>query len=228
MKRSSIIPQSAAIARIKENAGFELQKDAMNTTSKLVEHQQMERCCPMQGQTVLQGRFLGHIKATKQFGLNLTAFASALSTVGMVSIDRIHWLFQSVFQVPISTRTIRNMLDWLTAATKKAVAAIREQVTKLPRLHFDETGLRVEGSLHWLHCACNEKWSYFSVQKKWGKEATDNIGISIWQYTTAGQPMICLVWSPYCTGTRLHGRGTGTGLGKRHETSSTGDTPSMA
>jgi len=71
--------------------------------SKLVEHQQMECCCPMQNQAVLQGKFPEHIKATKQYGLNIAAFASALSTVGMVGIDRIHQLLQSVFQVPIST-----------------------------------------------------------------------------------------------------------------------------
>lgn len=145
--------------------------------SKLVEHQQMECCCPIQDQAVLQGKFPDHIKATKQYGLNITAFASALSTVGMVGIDRIHQLLQSVFQVPISTGTIRNMLDRLTEATKEAVAAIREQVQKLPYLHLDETGLRVAGSLHWLHCACNEKWSFFALHKKRGSEGMDEIGI---------------------------------------------------
>ncbi len=145
--------------------------------SKLVEHQQMECCCPMQNQAVLQGKFPEHIKATKQYGLNIAAFASALSTVGMVGIDRIHQLLQSVFQVPISTGTIRNMLDRLTDATKEAVAAIKEHVQKLPCLHLDETGLRVAGSLHWLHCACDEKWSFFALQKKRGAEAIDAIGI---------------------------------------------------
>lgn len=145
--------------------------------AKLVEHQQMECCCSMQGQRILLGQFPEHIKATKQYGLKLAAFASALSTVGMVSIDRIHQLLRSVFQVPISTGTIRKMLDRLTDATKDAVKAIKERVKKLDILHFDETGLRVNGSLHWLHCACDENWSYFSLQKKRGKEAIDKIGI---------------------------------------------------
>lgn len=161
--------------------------------AKLVEHQQMECCCPMQEQAVLQGRFPSHIRATKQYGLNITAFASALSTAGMVSIDRIHQLLQSVFQVPISAGTIRNMLDRLTSATKEAAAAVKERVMKLPRLHLDETGFRVDGSLHWLHCACDENWSYFSLQKKRGTEAMDKIGI-LPEYENL---MIHDCWAPY-------------------------------
>lgn len=161
--------------------------------SKLVEHQQMECCCPLQGQSVLQGKFPDHIKATKQYGLNITAFASALSTVGMVGIDRIHRLLQGVFRIPISTGTIRTMLNRLKDATDKAVTAIREQVKKLPLLHVDETGWRVAGSLHWLHCACDAEWSYFAVDKKRGSEAMDRIGI-LPEYTNLA---IHDCWAPY-------------------------------
>lgn len=69
------------------------------------------------------------------------------------------------------------MLDRLTDATKEAVAAIKEHVQKLPCLHLDEIGLRGAGSLHWLHCSCDEKWSFFALQKKRGAEAMDAVGI---------------------------------------------------
>ena len=123
----------------------------------------------------------------------ITAFASALSTVGMVGIDRIHRLLQGVFRIPISTGTIRTMLNRLKDATDKAVTAIREQVKKLPLLHVDETGWRVAGSLHWLHCACDAEWSYFAVDKKRGSEAMDRIGI-LPEYTNLA---IHDCWAPY-------------------------------
>ena len=58
--------------------------------TSIIEHQQMKCCCPKQGGMTILGEFPTHIRATKQYGSNLVAFASALSTVGMVSVDRIY------------------------------------------------------------------------------------------------------------------------------------------
>ena len=38
-------------------------------------------------------------------------------------------------------------------------------------VHFDETGLRVEGNTKWLHTACNEKYTYLFVHEKRGLTA---------------------------------------------------------
>ena len=144
---------------------------------KLYEHQQMKCVCPTMGGTELVGAFPAHIKGTKQYGVNITALASALSTVCMVSIDRIHRLLQGVFGAQISPGTIRTMLDRLTDATTDANAFIKEKVKQLPLAHVDETGWRVAGALHWMHCACDADWSFFAVDKKRGSEAMDRIGI---------------------------------------------------
>ncbi len=41
-------------------------------------------------------------------------------------------------------------------------------------VHLDETGMRVEGSLHWFHTACNEFYSYIFVHKRRGKAAIES------------------------------------------------------
>lgn len=51
----------------------------------------MSCCCPKRENKTIVGEFPKNITGTKQYGNNLKAFAVALSTVGMVSIDRIHW-----------------------------------------------------------------------------------------------------------------------------------------
>ncbi|MCM1992634.1 transposase [Oceanirhabdus seepicola] len=38
-------------------------------------------------------------------------------------------------------------------------------------IHFDETGLKVEGNNYWIHVASNEELTCYTAHKKRGKEA---------------------------------------------------------
>ena len=145
--------------------------------SRLVEHRQMVCCCPMRSHKEITGAFPDNITGTKQYGHNLKAFAVALSTVGMVSIDRIHQLLSSVFQVSVSTGAIQNWVKQLSVSVQDAVEKIREYVSKLKVIHCDETGLRVQSSLKWMHCVCNEKLSYFVLHDRRGHTAMKEMGI---------------------------------------------------
>lgn len=145
--------------------------------SRLVEHRQMVCCCLMNDNKEISGSFPDNITGTKQYGHNLKAFAAALSTVGMVSIDRIHQILSSVFQVSISTGSIQNWIKQLSVSTKDAVEKIREYVSNLQVIHCDETGLRVQNSLKWMHCICNEALSYFGLHDKRGHTAMKEMGI---------------------------------------------------
>lgn len=144
---------------------------------RLIEHRQMVCLCPMAGNKALMGAFPKNITGIKQYGNNLKAFAAALATVGMVSIDRIHELLTGVFDISVSTGSIQSWIRQLSSATKDAVQKIWEQVSHLRVLNCDETGLRVNGSLHWLHCLCDENWSYLALHKKRGSKAMDEMDI---------------------------------------------------
>lgn len=87
-----------------------------------------------------------------RYDSNLKGLAVAPSTVGMVSVDRIHKLLTSVFDITVSTGTVQNWIGQMADSVTDAVSYIRGKVFKLPVLNCDETGLRVAGSLHWLHC----------------------------------------------------------------------------
>lgn len=161
--------------------------------SRLIEHRQIVCCCQMANNVAITGEFPQNITGTKQYGNNLKAFAVALSTVGMVGIERIHDLLTGVFQISVSTGSIQNWIHQLAEKVSPAVGRIREQINSLSVLNCDETGLRVAGSLHWLHCLCNERWSYFALHKKRGKKAMDDIGI----LPGFGKTMVHDFWKPY-------------------------------
>src|SRR4029453_10344807 len=57
------------------------------------------------------------------------------------------------------------------------IDAVRSQLTAAPVAHFDETGVRVAGRLHWLHSACTDRLSLFTVHPKRGKQAMDQAGV---------------------------------------------------
>jgi transposase len=74
--------------------------------------------------------------------------------------------------------------SWIVSASKEmvdeiapALASIREQLVASPVLHSDETGLRVEGRLNWLHSAGTEGLTFYAVHPKRGWDAMHETGI---------------------------------------------------
>lgn len=149
----------------------------MIVETRLIEHRQMVCYCSKRENQILTGAFPNHVTGTKQYGYNLKAFATALSTVGMVSVDRIHQLLTGVFQISVSTGTIQNWIRQLADATAAATEEIRKKVSERLVLHCDETGLRVNGSLKWMHCVCDGDWSCFALHAKRGTKAMDEMAI---------------------------------------------------
>ena len=143
--------------------------------TKLIAHQSMGCTCPLSGEK-LQGEFPAGVTGTKQYGAGVFALVNTLLTVGYVSVDRTKQLL-SCLQIPISTGAIRNMLDRAAEAARMPVERIKETITGKDVVHFDETGIRAAGSLHWLHCACSGPWRFYTVQKKRGGEGMEAMGV---------------------------------------------------
>ena len=144
--------------------------------TKLIAHKALEcKACPLTGQAV-QGTFPANITGAKQYGAGVAGLAVSLLTIGYMSVDRVQKLLGSL-RIPISTGTIQGMLTKAAALVKTPVEHIRRKVTQLPVAHYDETGWRVAGKLHWLHCACNDHWRYYTVQEKRGQEGISDMDV---------------------------------------------------
>ena len=143
--------------------------------TNLIAHKVMGCTCPLSGEK-LQGVFPAGITGTKQYGAGVFALVNTLLTVGYVSVDRTKQIL-SCLRIPISTGAIQNMLNKASEAAQIPVDRIKDKVTDKEVVNFDETGLRVEGSLHWLHCACSGPWRFYTVQKKRGEEGMNMMGV---------------------------------------------------
>jgi len=58
-----------------------------------------------------------------------------------------------------------------------SVDAIKEQLIAADVAHFDESGLRVEGQLHWLHVASTDHLTHYDVHRKRGRDGMKAAGI---------------------------------------------------
>lgn len=100
--------------------------------------------CPLHG-GIKTGAFPADIKATVQYGKNLQAIVVAFNTIGAVSINRTHEILSSIFNIPLATGTIKNMVTRCADAMSGAYERIRQTLLTLDLIHCDETGTRVDG-----------------------------------------------------------------------------------
>jgi hypothetical protein len=57
------------------------------------------------------------------------------------------------------------------------VERVRERLTAAEVAHFDETGARVAGRLHWVHSASTKRLSWFTVHAKRGADAMSPVDL---------------------------------------------------
>ena len=130
------------------------------------------RECPLHG-GVKTGSFPENIKATVQYGKNLQAMVVAFNTVGAVSINRTHEILSSVFNIPLATGTIKNMVTRCAESLKDTYERIRLKMTMLGLVHCDETGSRVDGTTCWVHVASDQDYTYLTISQKRGQIGMD-------------------------------------------------------
>ena len=122
---------------------------------------------------VKTGSFPENIKATVQYGKNLQAMVVAFNTVGAVSINRTHEILSSVFNIPLATGTIKNMVTRCAESLKDTYERIRLKMIMLGLIHCDETGSRVDGKTCWVHVAADQDYTYLTINQKRGQIGMD-------------------------------------------------------
>jgi len=142
----------------------------------LIEHRAIQRECPLSnGQ--LNGEMPEGVNGTLQYGEGLTAFAATLYTRGMVSYNRIAELLDGAFDIPISVGILPIMIQKCVGKIMPALEMVKKELQSTDVINNDETGLRVDGRLHWAHVACNKLYTYITVSARRGKEGIDEAGI---------------------------------------------------
>ena len=121
--------------------------------------------------------FPADAKANVQYGATIKSLAVYLKHHGMISYDRVQELYHDLFGIELSQGSLVNFVTVCSKRLDPVVEEIKEGIIGSDVVHFDESGLRILGSLHWLHSASTEKLSYYSAHKRRGTAAMADIGI---------------------------------------------------
>ena len=143
---------------------------------KVIEHQVLEVACPLQQNEMLRGAFPDYVKAPIQYGDNIQALVTVLNTEGALSINRIHEIFGNVFQIPLSTGAISQIVKRGANAVSSVYKDIKAKMEQAELSHFDESGIRVDGKTKWVHVASNSEYTYLFLHEKRGSAAMDEKG----------------------------------------------------
>lgn len=117
------------------------------------------------------------VGAAVQYGTRITAIILYLYVGQFLSKDRTAKALEELFGIPVSGATVLNKAKSAAAGLEGFLSRAAEEIADAPVAHFDETGFRAAGRLHWVHSASTGKWSLITVHRKRGREAMNAAGV---------------------------------------------------
>lgn len=143
---------------------------------QVIEHQAEIKCCPScERQT--QAAFPAEVCAPVQYGQGVKGLMVYLMGSQLLPSERTCDLFSDLFKCTVSEGTLYNARAKCFEQLAPVETQIKASIRRAAVGHFDETGLRVNSKLWWLHVACTDGLSYYFVHPKRGRVAMDEMAI---------------------------------------------------
>ena len=139
------------------------------------EHRAERRQCGC-GQ-ITAGVFPEQARAAACYGPGVRGLASYLMLAHHLPVERAAQVLGDALGARVSVGMLAGLAAEGADGLGGFVERVREQLTGAEVAHFDETGARVAGRLHWVHSASTPLLSWFTVHAKRGMVAMDAAGV---------------------------------------------------
>ncbi len=164
--------ETEAVTGYEERQVFDIPSIHIEVTA----HQAEIKICP-KCSLKNKGEFPDHVTQPTQYGNGIKTWASYFSVQHFIPLARTSQIVEDLIGHRISEASVLNCCNELAEKIAPATEAIKTQLQQAAVVHFDESGLRVKGKLHWLHGASTDRLTHYTVHRKRGKVAMDEADI---------------------------------------------------
>jgi transposase len=143
---------------------------------EVTEHQTEIKVCSQCGHQV-KGDFPAEVTQPVQYGPRIKAQASYLNNYQLIPWARTCELLGDFYGHVPAEALVQEANAAVVDGIAPSLDATKQQLIASDVVHFDESGLRVEGQLNWLHVASTDYLTYYTVHPKRGQDGMKAMGI---------------------------------------------------
>jgi transposase len=160
------------VAAVRARQVYDIPPIALTVT----EHQAQVKTCP-HCQAENQAQFPPFVTNVVQYGARLKSMMVYLMEGQLLPSARTCEILSDLVGANISEGTLFNTRSQCFEQLAATEQAIQTEIVASDVVHCDETGMRVNGKLWWLHVASTDGLTYYYVHNKRGREAIDEMEI---------------------------------------------------
>lgn len=142
---------------------------------QVIEHRLLRARCTCGA--VHEGLWPEGINAPTQYGANVKALAVHLNQYHLLPLKRSSEVLQDIFGLSVSQASLLAFTAEAAHRLKPTVAAIAQAVQRASVVHADETGIRVQDKLQWLHCAVTPTLTWLGHHERRASVAFEALGL---------------------------------------------------
>jgi transposase len=137
---------------------------------EVTEHQAEIKVCPQCGKPATAA-FPPDVTQPTQYGPRIKTQATYFNVYQHIPLARTRETFDDLYGHPVEEDTIRHANARIEQQIAPTTEAIQQQLCEATVVHFDETGLRAAGKLHWVHVASTPTLTHYTFHAKRGSAA---------------------------------------------------------
>lgn len=167
---------------------FDIPEQKYHVTEYMIEF----KICPTTGLEV-KSSWPEDVDAPVQYGRRLRACLTYLSVQQLLPLARISQMCADLFGLPVSEASIQAAIKSTEKSLIPFSQAVIKHIQQSPVVNVDESGLRINQKLNWLHIVCSKSATWYGVHAKRGQEAIKDFAFLLAYQGT----LIHDCWAPY-------------------------------
>src|SRR3990172_1841381 len=161
------------IIRLERRQVFDLPLQKLDVTEHVVE----VKVCPQSGKEV-HAPWPEGVNAPVQYGVRFLAWLTYLSVQQLLPVERIGQMCADLFGQGVSDATVQAAVHATALSLVPFNEAVVEHIRQSSVSHTDESGVRVNKKLHWLHVVCTKLVTWYGIHAEGCNSFAPSLGMN--------------------------------------------------